>query len=49
MRVADLLVATEAGARTIRVRCRARCTVTEVGHAPAATHGEGHLTVVVQR
>jgi hypothetical protein len=49
MRVADLLVATEAGARTIRVRCRARCTVTEVGHGPAATHAEGHLTVVVKR
>ena len=47
VRAGDLLVATEAGARTVRIRCRAvACTVTEIGHGPPETHGEGHLTVV---
>ena len=47
IRAGDLLVATEAGARTIRIRCRAtECTVTQIGQGPAETHGEGHLTVV---
>lgn len=47
VRAGDLLVATEAGARTIRIRCRAaECTVTQIGQGPAETHGEGHLTVV---
>jgi hypothetical protein len=45
-RAGDLLVATEAGARTIRVRCRAVCTVREIGRGPAATHAEGHITIV---
>ena len=49
VRAGDLLVASEAGARTIRIRCRARCTVTEVGHGPAATHAEGHVTFLVKR
>jgi hypothetical protein len=47
VRAGDLLVATEAGARTIRIRCRAtECNVTPIGQGPAETHGEGHLTVV---
>ena len=46
VKAGDLLVATEAGARTIRVRCRSTCIVRGIGHGPVATHGEGHLTVV---
>lgn len=47
VRAGDLLVATEAGARTIRIRCRAtECNVTQIGQGPAETHGEGHLTVI---
>ena len=46
---AILLVATEAGARTLRVRCRLRCTVREIGRGPAATHGEGHVTFITKR
>lgn len=48
-RAGDLLVATEAGARTLRVRCRLRCTVREIGRGPAATHGEGHITFITKR
>jgi hypothetical protein len=44
VRPGDLLAATEAGARTISVRCARRCTVRRVGEGPAATHGEGHIT-----
>ena len=46
VRAGDLLVATEAGARTIRIRCHAQCTVTQIGQGPTATHGEGHITFV---
>jgi hypothetical protein len=47
VRAGDLLVATEAGARTIRIRCRVTgCTVARIGRGPTETHGEGHLTVV---
>jgi hypothetical protein len=42
-RPGDLLVATEAGAVTIAVRCLRRCTVHQIGRGPAATHGEGHI------
>jgi hypothetical protein len=49
VRAGDLLVATEAGARTIRVRCRLGCTVREIGQGPAATHGEGHISFVTRR
>lgn len=42
----DLLVATEAGAITISVRCAHRCTVRRIGTGPAATHGEGHIAFV---
>jgi hypothetical protein len=46
VRGGDLLVATEAGARTIAIRCRTTCTVRRIGRGPTATHGEGHLTIV---
>jgi hypothetical protein len=49
VRPGDLLVATEAGARTIRVRCRLRCTLRQIGQGPTATHGEGHITFVTGR
>ena len=42
----DLLVATEAGGRTIIVRCRQTCRVLQLGEAPNA-HVEGHITVVL--
>jgi hypothetical protein len=46
VRAGDLLVATEGGAITFRVRCRQRCTVRRIGRSAVPTHGEGHLTVV---
>jgi hypothetical protein len=50
VKAGDLLMATEAGAITFRIRCRQRCTVRRIGRSEVATHGEGHLTVVaVQR
>jgi hypothetical protein len=49
VRAGDLLVATEAGARTIRVRCHTRCTVREIGQGPAAAHAEGHITFLTRR
>ena len=42
----DLLVSTEAGGRTIVVRCRATCRIYPLGQAPGA-HVEGHITVVL--
>ncbi len=46
VRAGDLLVATEAGAVTLAIRCVRRCTVRRIGSGPGATHGEGHVTVV---
>jgi hypothetical protein len=46
VRAGDLLVATEGGAITFRVRCRQICTVRRIGRSAVPTHGEGHLTVV---
>jgi hypothetical protein len=46
LRAGELLAATEAGAKTIAVRCAARCAVRRVAIGPAATHGEGHITFV---
>lgn len=44
VRAGDLLVATEGGARTVRVRCTdAGCSSTEVAVGPSATHAEGHV------
>jgi hypothetical protein len=43
IRVGDLLVATEGGARTIDVRCAAACTVRYVASGPAIAHAEGHM------
>jgi hypothetical protein len=46
VRPGDLVVATEAGAKTVAVRCARRCSVRRVADGPAATHGEGHVTFV---
>ena len=42
----DLVAATEAGARTLAVRCARRCTVRQVAAGPTTSHGEGHITFV---
>ena len=39
----DLLVATEASAKTVAIRCAATCTVRRVATGPTATHAEGHI------
>jgi hypothetical protein len=39
----DLLVVTEGGARTIRIRCARRCSTREVATGPALAHVEGHI------
>jgi hypothetical protein len=43
IRAGDLLVATEGGAKTIDIRCAARCVVRYVAAGPAIAHGEGHI------
>ena len=40
----ELVVATEAGAKTLAVRCRRVCTIRRVVDGPATAHGEGHIT-----
>ena len=42
-RPGDLLVATEASARTIVVRCASSCTARYIAADPAVTHAEGHI------
>jgi hypothetical protein len=44
VRAGDMLVATEAGAVTIVVRCGRRCSVRRIATGPTMTHGEGHIT-----
>jgi hypothetical protein len=43
VRGGDLLVATEGGARTVRIRCARRCSTREVATGPAIAHLEGHI------
>jgi hypothetical protein len=43
VRAGDLLVATEASAKTIVVRCAGSCTVRYIAIGPAITHAEGHI------
>jgi hypothetical protein len=45
----DLLVATEAGARTLALRCRRVCTIRHVADGPASAHAEGHITFLPRR
>jgi len=49
VRPGDLLVAREAGAETIRVRCRRRCSARRVATGPSAAHAEGHITFAPRR
>jgi hypothetical protein len=49
LRPGELVVATEAGAKTIAVRCVRRCTVRRVADGPTVTHAEGHITFVPRR
>jgi hypothetical protein len=46
LRPGELIVATEAGAKTLAVRCAKRCTVRRVADGPAFAHAEGHITFV---
>ena len=43
VRPGDLLVATEASARTIVVRCASTCTARYMAAGPAISHAEGHV------
>jgi len=43
VRAGDLLIATEASARTIVIRCAATCTVRLIAVGPAIAHAEGHI------
>ncbi len=42
-RAGDLLVATEASAQTVLIRCAATCTVKYIAIGPAVAHTEGHI------
>lgn len=46
LRAGELVTATEAGARTLAIRCTRRCTIRRVAEGPAEAHGEGHITFV---
>jgi len=43
VRGGDLLVGTEGGARTVRIRCAERCSTRRVASGPAIAHLEGHI------
>jgi len=45
----ELVVATEAGAKTLAVRCRRICTTRRVADGPATAHAEGHITFLPRR
>jgi hypothetical protein len=45
----ELIVATEAGAKTLAVRCKRLCTVRRVADGLAVAHAEGHITFVPRR
>jgi hypothetical protein len=43
VRAGDLIVASEASATTVVVRCRKRCTVRHLFDGPPTAHVEGHV------
>lgn len=51
VRAGDLLVASEGGARTDAVRCRAAagCTIRHISDGPSVTHAEGHIAFIAGR
>jgi hypothetical protein len=48
LRAGELVVATEAGARTLALRCMRRCAIRRVADGPETAHGEGHITFVAK-
>lgn len=42
----DLIAATEAGGKSISVRCTSTCSVIQVAHATEGAHAEGHIVAV---
>jgi hypothetical protein len=49
LRPSELVVATEAGAKTLAVRCARLCRVRHVADGPTVAHAEGHITFVPRR
>jgi hypothetical protein len=49
LRPGELIVAAEAGAKTLAVRCKRLCTVRRVADGPPVSHAEGHITFVRRR
>jgi hypothetical protein len=49
LRPGELIVATEAGAKTLAVRCARVCRVRRVADGPTVTHAEGHITFLPRR
>jgi hypothetical protein len=49
LRSGELVVATEAGAKTLAVRCARLCRIRRVADGPAVAHAEGHITFVPRR
>jgi hypothetical protein len=49
LRPGELIVATEAGAKTLAIRCKRLCTVRRVAGGPPVAHAEGHITFVPRR
>jgi hypothetical protein len=47
LRAGELVVATEAGAKTLAVRCRRVCAIRRVAAGPPTAHAEGHITFVL--
>jgi hypothetical protein len=45
VRAGDLIIASEAGAQTIVIRCTSACTTRPIGEGPATSHVEGHVMV----
>lgn len=49
LRAGELVVATEAAARTLAIRCRRVCTIRHIADGPATAHAEGHITFLPKR
>jgi hypothetical protein len=49
LRAGELVVATEAGAKTLAVRCGRVCRIRRVANGPERAHAEGHITFLLKR
>jgi hypothetical protein len=49
LRPGELIVATEAGAKTLAFRCARLCSIRTVAAGPTVAHAEGHITFVRRR